>query len=291
MRDRHVDHGYNVAMRFALAAALVGVLMAPPANASNTVTKSMMLWPVRKIPFTVCEQTIGNLGDLALITRLVGRGCTGHTTLSAGMAARVRAAVAIWNDKFKDNVTFEEVDTRGRYKSLVVFAGGEGCQTNVTGYAGQSSKHVNLADGCDTYRVLHEMLHVVGLHHEQKRGDRDLYLDVRLPTPAEDKDVRKQQLRWAHQYDPEGRCRGEYDFFSLMHYSLKGDPKIFPKVTLTDAGAKLLMKQGHTEGDIGQRRAFSDSDSVAVKALYPAVQPLMKDAVICPKPDAPGFQR
>lgn len=291
IRDRHLNHRFSVAISFALAVASGCVLMAPAADASNTVTRSTMLWPMRKIPFTVCEQNIGNLGDLALITRLVQRGCTGHTTLSPEMAARVRASVVIWNEKFKDNITFEEVEKRGSNKSVVVFAGGEGCETNTTGYADQSSKYVKLSVGCDIYRVLHEMLHVVGLYHEQKRGDRELFLDVTFPPPSDDENTRKEQKRWAYQYDLEGRCRGDYDFVSLMHYPLKGDPKVFPTTKPTEKGAKLLEKQGHKESDIGQRKKFSDSDTAAVKTLYPAAQPLVRDTVICPKPSPSQFRR
>ena len=64
--------------------------------------------------------------------------------------------------------------------------------------------------GPDPSTIQHEMLHAIGLWHEQARNDRDNFITVHFDCIADD-----------HQYEMQSDSAdlGPYDFNSIMHYS------------------------------------------------------------------------
>lgn len=103
-------------------------------------------------------------------------------------------------------------------------------------------------------RAIHELLHALGIFHEQSRADRDRFVDVHMENviPEFRNNFDKQSLE-------NTTYKFEYDYDSIMHYgksffsSGKGRPTITPKTK----GAKL-----------GQREAMSKTDCLKVNDLY-----------------------
>ena len=72
---------------------------------------------------------------------------------------------------------------------------------------------LNLGRGCESVGVaIHELGHVLGMSHEQKRPDRDNFIKVHLD---------RMEKYWWPQYekDPKAFTAGPYDYESIMHYN------------------------------------------------------------------------
>ncbi|XP_067000730.2 hatching enzyme 1.2 [Anabrus simplex] len=103
-------------------------------------------------------------------------------------------------------------------------------------------------------RSLHELMHALGIFHEQSRADRDDYIDVVLENviPEFQANFDKQSLE-------NTTYNFEYDYDSIMHYGQyyfskdKEHPTIIPKMP----GAKL-----------GQRTFMSKTDCLKINDLY-----------------------
>jgi uncharacterized protein (TIGR03437 family) len=78
---------------------------------------------------------------------------------------------------------------------------------------GQQS--ILLGSACPTSAVIHEIGHALGLHHEQSRKDRDIWLTVMFENIDNYAYAQFQQER-------NSRDLGYYDYGSIMHYSQEG---------------------------------------------------------------------
>ncbi|KAI5694583.1 hypothetical protein M8J75_001590 [Diaphorina citri] len=103
-------------------------------------------------------------------------------------------------------------------------------------------------------RPMHELLHALGLFHEQSRSDRDKFVKINLDNviPAFKNNFNKQSLK-------NTTYKFEYDYDSIMHYGPhffsadKSKPTIIPK---------------HTATKMGQRKMLSKTDCLKVNDLY-----------------------
>ncbi|XP_063930928.1 hatching enzyme 1.2-like isoform X1 [Zophobas morio] len=104
-------------------------------------------------------------------------------------------------------------------------------------------------------RAIHELMHALGIFHEQSRWDRDKFVKVHLDNiiPQFKNNFDKQSLE-------NTTYSFEYDYDSIMHYGKyffskgKGKPTITPKTP----GVKTL----------GQRKALSKGDCLKLNDLY-----------------------
>lgn len=120
---------------------------------------------------------------------------------------------------------------------------------------------INVADGATMWNLVHELMHCLGVVHEQSRQDRDGFVDI----------------KWAqiHQTFCNGPCDsnfqidfstwtyGYYDFDSIMHYgqfafAIGSNPTIVCK-----AGFESWQNR------IGQRGRLSALDVLTISFLYP----------------------
>lgn len=107
-------------------------------------------------------------------------------------------------------------------------------------------------------RAIHELLHALGIFHEQSRADRDRYVQVHWENIGE---------RFRGNFEKQSRVNTtyafEYDYGSIMHYGRGFFAKDRRKPTLT---AKQLG--GVDAEQLGQRRGLSTTDCLKVNELY-----------------------
>ncbi|XP_037571826.1 astacin-like metalloprotease toxin 5 [Dermacentor silvarum] len=118
-------------------------------------------------------------------------------------------------------------------------------------------QHLALGLGCmQIGSVMHELLHVVGFHHEHSRSDRDDYIDVFLDNvqPGRQHNFRKMQPF-------ENRLLSPFDLDSIMLYGSEffaRAPGLFT----------LLAKDGSRLEAVFNKRRISDSDTRRIRMLY-----------------------
>lgn len=103
-------------------------------------------------------------------------------------------------------------------------------------------------------RAIHELMHALGIFHEQSRSDRDRFVKIMWDNiiPAFKSNFEKQSLiNTTYNF--------EYDYESIMHYGKNYFSKGKGKQTL------LTKMQGVK---IGQRRAMTKTDCLKINDLY-----------------------
>lgn len=144
---------------------------------------------------------------------------------------------------------------KGSYTSdWVRFVPSTGCSSAVGRQGGRQD--INLATGCTWGNTVHEILHALGMWHEQSRCNRDTYVEIRLYNV---------QSGQTHNFNKQ--CTGStdvpnnrYDEGSIMHYgpyafSSNGQPTIVSR-----RGLDYLM---------GQRSGMSGDDVYTIDWMYP----------------------
>jgi hypothetical protein len=122
-----------------------------------------------------------------------------------------------------------------------------GCSSWI-GRLGQGKQDVTLQGSCvtDIPTIIHELLHLVGLHHEHQRSDRDQYVDILLDNvePA-------YQFAFDLLSDSEYTTYGQrYDTTSIMHYNQQAFSKNGQDTIRSKDGRSIGWNKDMTEGDI-----------------------------------------
>lgn len=140
-------------------------------------------------------------------------------------------------------------------ENYVTFTDGKGCSSSVGRQGGQ--QFIHLAYGCKRIgTVMHEMMHAIGIIHEQSRPDRDEHLEVRFDhiKPKLLPNFRKYTLDEADNMDV------PYNFFSVMHYS---------NYAFTRDEKKTLIAKSDHNLKFGQRVQLTKLDVEQINRLYP----------------------
>ena len=134
------------------------------------------------------------------------------------------------------------------HPNFIEFWAGSNCQSPVGRQGPYNS--ISLAQGCDTRAAIHEIVHTLGLDHEQKRFDRDRFVAVDTKKVVPEKVDQFTKIE-------SGRDMGGYDYRGIMHYNQYAFQQKTGDVTIA-APYRLI-------GTIG---GLSDGDVAALHFLY-----------------------
>ena len=180
------------------------------------------------------------------------------------------AMVGDENDTMRSQIlaAMEEVEAvtairfvpRTNQSDYVRFKNSGGCSATV-GHEG-GAQNINLAFACrNKWVIVHEMLHMLGLKHEQTRHDRNSFVEIQWDNILGDKKHNFETDDLAYDYGP-------YDFDSLMHYGTFD----FCRRNASDAcvGPTIVVPSGAA---VGQRSRMSTRDIASVNRAYPGEPP------------------
>jgi len=159
-------------------------------------------------------------------------------------------------------ISFEDHPTDGR------------CGANTGRTDGENLLRCDLDGGFTMGNIVHEILHELGIHHEQLREDRDSFVTIQWAKITED-DCDQYQRKiegprltvCSEAYDPAVHTLvtedvGAYDYASIMHYGRT----FFRKPGET---GDTLTPTNPATATIGQRTALSDGDISTLNEMYP----------------------
>lgn len=160
----------------------------------NPMKFPQKLWDNRTVPFTISREY--SFDERALIDRSL-------TTLSSLTCLNFKEHL----DSDKNFIHFKPPEGKsGGCWSYVGKTGGE--QIVTLQKSDKSSAHCFSSEG----RIIHEILHAVGIYHEQSRPDRDKYIKIHWENivPKYKKNFKLITNKGKHSF--------AYDYNSVMHY-------------------------------------------------------------------------
>ena len=138
---------------------------------------------------------------------------------------------------------------------------------------------INIVSWGTQFIIVHELLHSLGLFHEQSRPDRDTYVDVASLCNNVQGGCMSSTYLNNFPINPRATAYGYYDFDSVMHYgqcSFSRNPNCPTTSTaFPDGGITVRVKAPYNtdpqnwQANIGQRMRLSELDRLTVSLLYP----------------------
>ncbi|XP_029318575.1 low choriolytic enzyme-like [Cottoperca gobio] len=127
-----------------------------------------------------------------------------------------------------------------------------GCAT-IFGYVGSKQVLSLMKNGCVVHGIVqHELLHVLGFHHEHNRSDRDQYIRINWEN-IQDHAISNFQKRDTNNLDT------RYDYSSVTHYG---------RTSFGKQSAETITPIPDSSTVIGQRKGLSKTDIVKINRLY-----------------------
>lgn len=251
--------------------------LAQPVSGANIVEPDKR-WPGHTIEVIICDAEVSRRSS-RLCARQKGATKFVPRRLRTTEAVTIRRAIHHWNSLFRGSLRFKEVSEATGPDAIVfrVSSRKSRCSTSHVGYS--SAKPINfisVGSACNAKKdktrtskgtILHEMMHAVGVYHEQERPDRAEIITIAASERA--------RARWGLACKRKvSRCDkgargipfGDYDLSSIMHYSFEGRRGV--ESDLTAEGLALAASKSVNIAHIGQRQRLTEGDVAGVQALY-----------------------
>mmetsp|Transcript_20668 Transcript_20668/g.48248 ORF Transcript_20668/g.48248 Transcript_20668/m.48248 type:complete len:557 (+) Transcript_20668:3-1673(+) len=149
--------------------------------------------------------------------------------------------------------------------------GGAGCWAHEGMQSGlfAGNQKLNLQyPGCHCGVAIHEMLHAMGMAHEQNRPDRNQFLNILWQNI-------KPEYRRQYDISASADTGWPYDILSIMHYgpwsfSVGPDNDNYQTMVLKPEAYQLHsnMDPATQKANLGQRSGMTDTDASQLRALY-----------------------
>lgn len=146
------------------------------------------------------------------------------------------------------------VPKRPEDEDYVLFTDGRGCSSNVGRRGGRQKIH--LGRYCKRIgTVLHEMMHCIGIIHEQSRSDRDRFIQVNFAN------IKKNNAYNFNKYSIYNldNLGMPYNYWSVMHYS---------NYAFSRNKKPTLISKIYPRLRFGQRKQLSHLDVYQINKLY-----------------------
>ncbi|KHN85503.1 Zinc metalloproteinase nas-37 [Toxocara canis] len=170
--------------------------------------------------------------------------------------------VTIWQGLIRKALNHVENETCIRFQEnkdaddYIQFIRGSGCWSNVGHIGGR--QQISIGYGCDAIGIIaHEVLHALGLWHEQSRFDRDQFITLNYDNvyPGTQGNFEKRsELTTDNMGQP-------YDLGSVMHYGSTAFAIDYSKSTIRTI-------DNNFQQTIGQRKGISFKDAKMINLRY-----------------------
>lgn len=175
---------------------------------------------------------------------------------------RIREAMREIEDQ--TNLSFRRRTNETNY--LEVYHSTNGNYVVGLGAPNNGKRKMYITSNAEKGTILHELLHVAGMGHEQKRCDRDKHVIIHESNILQD-------AKGDNAYQFAKSCNGhsdvyDYDYGSIMHYSPYAFSKngISPTITPNTSWPHLWTARMF---QMGQRSGLSDHDISTINHMYP----------------------
>lgn len=210
-----------------------------------------VLYTEGDIKIKIPDQGSRGVGSLNSLWPVINRNTAGNrivipfaisSSFDPATNVSIRSALKWWSDSVK--IDFVERRLQADY---IEFVPSQWTQSYVGMTRGRQT--VELADWAKTGNIAHELGHVLGLHHEQARFDRDRHVVINCPLDA--------NYRHAFRQDPYAKDFFQYSFYSIMHYG-PSSCLVIPDST----------KNKLPPGVPGQRQKIASVDYATIRSMY-----------------------
>nr|XP_039261435.1 meprin A subunit beta-like [Styela clava] len=139
--------------------------------------------------------------------------------------------------------------------NYIRFVSAGGCFSSVGMVGG--FQRLSIGSGCERMAVCcHELMHAIGIWHEQSRADRDDYVEIMWDIISEGYENNFNKYDW----EITDARRVPYDYNSIMHYSDSGFS--------TTGDPTIVTRDPAFQDIIGQRLTFSKGDTDKINRMY-----------------------
>lgn len=150
----------------------------------------------------------------------------------------IEKALELWESASQGRISFVRRTTQRDFAKFLTAMS----PRSYIGFLGRTQP-IYIPPGDKFGTVLHEVGHLLGLHHEHTRRDRDQYIVVH-PTAASSSEEAKELERRYSRFDDSR----PYDYASVMHYPAKVGGKEI--ITAKQVGAKIGLRAKPSAGDL-----------------------------------------
>jgi len=210
------------------------------------------------------EPSSDNKALLQVPTSSYGRWVNGivYYTISnqytAAQLSTIQAGMRAIEDQTRQNgrncITFVQRTNQANW--VAISKTGGGCYSYVGRQLAAGSQQVSLDDGCVyTMIVAHELLHALGVWHEQSRPDRDTFVIINLAV------VNSQYHHNFNRYTTGVDLAGtSYDILSIMHYE--------NNAFSTNGQNSVTARDGTVLVNASRKSRLTDADAIGLVRFY-----------------------